>query len=87
MEISELFKTVASNGVWAVLFLFLLLFELKDSRRREEKYHTTLDSLADRLKVVNEIKEDVEKLNDRIFSAAVTAKGKAKTTRSADKVS
>ncbi len=30
-------ETVVANGAWAVLFCLLLIFELKDSRKREEK--------------------------------------------------
>lgn len=69
MDISTLFKLVAANGVWAVLFLFLLLFELRDSRQREEKYQDTINGLIDRLEVVNDIKEEVSALNDRLYPA------------------
>lgn len=76
MEIGEIFKLVAANGVWAVLFLFMLIYELKDSRSREIKYQKTIDDLAERLIVVNEIKEEVEKLsgNNYIISASAAKK-------------
>ena len=31
-------EAVVANGAWAVLFCLPLIFELKDSRRREQKY-------------------------------------------------
>lgn len=64
MELSEIFKIVAANGVFAVLFLFMLVYELRDSRAREKKYQDTVQKLADRLAVVNDIKEEVQKLSE-----------------------
>ncbi|MEG1612717.1 MAG: BhlA/UviB family holin-like peptide [Clostridia bacterium] len=66
MDISSLFKIVAANGVWAVLFLFLLIYELKDSRSREQRYIHTISSLTDRLEVVNDIQDEVKELNGRL---------------------
>lgn len=55
-------ETVVANGAWAVLFCFLLVFELKDSRKREEKYQETVSSLADSLNCVREVAKDVEEI-------------------------
>lgn len=67
MDLPTLFKMVATNGVWAVLFLFLLLYELKDSRTREEKYQKAINDLIDRLEIVNDIKKEVTDLNERFY--------------------
>ena len=56
----KIFNLAISNGIWAVLFLVLLFFQLKDSKKREEKYQKTIETLGASLKVVTEIKEDVE---------------------------
>lgn len=69
MDISEVFRLVAANGIWAVLFVFLLCYELKDSRGREKKYMDTISELTDRLGAVNEIREDVKNLSDRLYPA------------------
>lgn len=58
----KIFNLAISNGIWAVLFLVLLFFQLKDSNRREEKYQRTIEALGASLKVVTEIKEDVEEI-------------------------
>ena len=38
MVFEEILNLAISNGLWAVLFLMLLVYVLKDSRRREIKY-------------------------------------------------
>ena len=58
----KIFNLAIGNGIWAVLFLVLLFFQLKDSKRREEKYQRTIEALGTSLKVVTEIKEDVEEI-------------------------
>lgn len=58
----KIFNLAIGNGIWAVLFLVLLFFQLKDSKRREEKYQRTIEALGASLKVVTEIKEDVEEI-------------------------
>lgn len=52
--------TVVANGAWAVLFCLLLIFELKDSRKREEKYQETIFTLGEDLGVVREVADDVK---------------------------
>jgi Protein of unknown function (DUF2762). len=78
---SEIFKLVAANGVFAVLFLFLLLYELKDSRNREQRYVSTISALTDRLGVVEDIKNEVTRLNEKLTPALdVQIKGIRSTT-------
>ena len=43
----EIFNLALSNGLWAVLFLGLLAYVLRDSRRRERKYQATVDALIE----------------------------------------
>ena len=53
---NEVISTVVANGIWATMFVFLLVYELKDSRKRETRYTLTIQALSDRLSAVNEIK-------------------------------
>ena len=55
----ELIKLAVSNGIWAVLFLGLLVYQLKDSATREVKYQQTIESLTDKLNIVEDIKGDI----------------------------
>ncbi|MBQ0017546.1 MAG: hypothetical protein KBT30_02825 [Clostridiales bacterium] len=62
------------NGLWAVLFLGLLIFVLKDSTKREKKYQDTISDLTEHLKVVHEIKKEVEEVKDVVFTKKTSKK-------------
>jgi len=62
-----------SNGIWAVLFLGLLIYQLRDSHYREKKYQNTIDALGKSLEVINDIKSDVEDIKQVLTK--VRAKG------------
>mgnify|MGYP002798780035 FL=1 len=59
---SELLKSVISYGVFAMLFVFLFFYQLKDSAKREESYRETIEALADSLQVIRDVKTQVERL-------------------------
>ncbi len=57
-------STVVANGLWAMLFTGLLIYELRDSRRREARYGKTISALTDRLGTVNAVHADTQRLLD-----------------------
>lgn len=56
----DILNLALKNGLWAVLFLGLLIFVLKDSKTREKKYQETISDLTDTLNVVHNIENDVQ---------------------------
>lgn len=58
----QIISTVVANGLWAVLFCGLLVYELKDTRRREGRYVRTINSLSDRLGTVMDVKSDTDEI-------------------------
>ncbi len=58
----KIFEMATNSGLWATLFVSLFFIQLKDSKNREEKYQHTVESLADKLKVVLEIKNEVAEI-------------------------
>lgn len=58
----EVLKQAVSYGIFAVLFCCLLIYQLKDSAKREQKYQQTIDGLVDKFDIMYEIKEDNEQL-------------------------
>jgi len=50
------------QGPFAVLFVSLLVYVMKDSKAREKKYQDTIDKLVDKLSIVDAIKGDIEDL-------------------------
>ncbi|GKX65655.1 BhlA/UviB family holin-like peptide [Inconstantimicrobium mannanitabidum] len=61
----ELIKVALSQGLGYGLFVFLLLYVLKTTREREEKYQLLLDKTVDKLSIVEDIKEDVKEIKSR----------------------
>ena len=57
---SELVKVIISNGIFAMLFVYLFFYQLKDSEKREDAYRKTIDELASHLTVIDEVNEEVE---------------------------
>lgn len=49
-----------SNGLWAVLFLFLLIFVLKDANKREKKYQDIIEKLGANIEIIKDVQEDVK---------------------------
>ena len=62
----EILKLTLSNGIWAVLFVSLLLYQLKDSAAREKKYQDTISRLNQHLDVVQDIKKELKGIKQTI---------------------
>lgn len=60
----QIINVAAANGIWAMLFVALLIYQLQDSRKREIKYQATIDNLSHCLKLVETIEEDVKDVKD-----------------------
>ena len=63
---NEIVKTIASQGAWAALFVWLLIDTRKESKVREEKLQSIINKnqevisdLAEKFDVVEDIKKDV----------------------------
>ena len=64
----QIMEAAAANGIWALLFLGLLIYQLKDSKKREEKYTATITSLTEGLSALEGIKQDIKSIIDTIDS-------------------
>lgn len=67
---SEFIKSIVGYGVFAMLFVFLFFYQLKDSAKREESYRETIEALADSLQVISDVKQQVEELA-RLISESI----------------
>ena len=63
----EILNLAIKNGLWAVLFLGLFIFVIKDSNSREKKYQQTIKDLTVHLGIVKEIKEDIDDIKNIVF--------------------
>ena len=59
-------EIVITSGLMAALFVGLLIYVLRDSAKREEKYQETIKQLHDCLSVVKEIKKDVVEIKKKV---------------------
>lgn len=64
----EILNLAIKNGLWAVLFLGLFIFVIRDSTTREKKYQDTIKNLTEHLGVVKDIKEDVDAIKKYVYS-------------------
>lgn len=62
----EIVQLALGNGIFAVMFVYLLAYELKDSRTREDKYQKTIDSLSQNLSIVDDIYSSVKETSKAI---------------------
>jgi len=64
----QIINLAISNGLFAVLFLGLLIYQLKDSRNREKRYQETIVRLGNALEIVQSVKHDVEDIKEILIS-------------------
>lgn len=57
---------VISQGAFAVLFVWLFMDTRKENKERESRYQETINKLADKIGVVEEIREDVQAIKDKM---------------------
>ncbi|MDE6604418.1 MAG: hypothetical protein K2K85_00150 [Clostridia bacterium] len=62
----QILQLAIGDGLWALLFCVLLIYELKDSRVRETKYQNTISSLAKDLEYMKDMDEEIEDMNNAV---------------------
>lgn len=74
----QIVNLAISNGLFAVMFLGLFIYQLRDSKNRESKYQETIAKLGDSLQIVKEVKLDVEMIKEQLVSKKTRSKGVSK---------
>jgi len=62
-NILDFFKT---QGPWALLFVALLLWVLKENSRREANYQGIIQELSRKFDIVETIRDDVKEIKGKI---------------------
>lgn len=70
----ELILLVVKSGIFAVLFVYLLFYVLKDAKKREIKYQELIRDLTDKLEIVEEIDSNVKTVKSRLIGQVRTCK-------------
>ncbi len=69
MEIwNEVLRMVVSNGIFAVLFVWLFFYQMKDSSKREVKYQETIEKLTSTLSSLEDVKEELQDIKEFLKS-------------------
>jgi len=63
----DIMKMAASQGLWAVLFVALLFWVLRENAKREENYQKLLQDLIDKFEILEDVKNEVGKISNKIF--------------------
>ena len=63
----EILELALTNGIWSALFVGLLIYQLKDSAKREKKYQDTIQKLSAHLDTVNDIKEEIKEIRSAVL--------------------
>lgn len=74
----DILQLAYANGLWAVLFLGLFIYQLSDSAKREQKYYDIIENLSNSLKVVENINEKVDDIEHKISHFNFSSKEKPK---------
>lgn len=63
---SEIIKVALSQGLWAVLFIWLLFYVLKENSKREGELRNIIDKLTDKFNILENVQTDVEEIKELI---------------------
>ncbi|MDI3522412.1 MAG: hypothetical protein PWR31_1205 [Bacillota bacterium] len=67
----EIFRLAASQGLWAVLFVALLFWTLKENSKRESRHQDILNGLAAKLAVLENIEDRLDHIGTALLSAEI----------------
>ena len=63
-------KSALEQGIWAALFVSLFYYQLKESKRREERLMAFIDDIAQQFKILdsrtNKISNDIDDIKKQL---------------------
>lgn len=66
--IDEIMKLAISNGLWAVLFVFLFFFQIKDSKKREKNYIEIIQELSKEVGIIKKVDNDLKTISNNVLN-------------------
>ena len=68
-------NVAVSQGIWAVLAVFLLIYIVKSNEQRDTKqeereknYQTVIESLTEKFQLLNQVQSDLKEIKDNLFN-------------------
>ncbi len=68
MILEQAIDLAVNNGIWAVMFLGLLMYLLKDTARREKKYIQLIDDLAIKFGILKKVDTQLNVVNANVIT-------------------
>lgn len=64
---NEVMRYVITQGLFAVLFVYLLFYVLKQNDKRELNYQGIIAELSRKFNIVEDVQDDVREIKNHIF--------------------
>ena len=64
--VDEIINLAISNGLWAVLFVMLFLYQIQNSTKREKKYQEVIDSLTNSFGLLKNIDANIKAVSKEL---------------------
>lgn len=71
---NDVLKMAMQQGMWAVLFVVLLFYVLREQEKRDKKaeeregkYQEIINKLTDKFSILEDVKKDIEEVKIKIF--------------------
>ena len=68
-------NVAVSQGIWAVLAVYLLIYIVKSNEQRDTKqeereknYQTVIESLTEKFQILNQVQSDLKEIKDNLFN-------------------
>ena len=68
-------NVAVSQGIWAVLAVFLLIYIVKSNEQRDTKqeareknYQTVIERLSEKFQILNQVQSDLKEIKDNLFN-------------------
>lgn len=65
-NLATILELAVSQGIWAVLYIYLFFRMLKENKEREERYQSTIDRLS------TNIETGIEKIQDQLEAISIS---------------
>ena len=72
---STVMETAISQGIWAVLAVFLLIYIVKSKEQRDAKqeereknYQTEIENLTEKFQIITKVQNDLKETKDNILN-------------------
>ena len=72
---STVMETAISQGIWAVLAVFLFIYIVKSNEQRDAKqeereknYQTVIENLTEKFQILNQVQNDLEEIKDNLLN-------------------